>query len=402
MTRRLIDQDDASPEVFIAHRNATLPNHVAQALREVLLERGVTCFLDRHDLHAGVAYIRPIQQAIRQARVVVVLFCADASAWVRFEASCAFADEKLMPVSVGGTVPEPFARIQHEQLLHADGTIDHAALGRVADQVRHRVHGHPAETAATLRWRRCNALFFSGLPVVSALLAALLLLRGESLLTEHLRHLHVVLGAAVLGGQFFLALALARMSAAPSFRQRQFGFESIERLFGVWLLLALLQPALGLWFGVRRHGEIAPHVWASLALYLASLALSLCGWIAAGNARRCDEAHEAPRRIEWRSLQANLLFLAGFIVMAAVVNVMLTRALPWQPGAAAAPAQPAQPVRAGAPGVAGPAPASAAAAAQAAQRGQRQRGDGQAAGLGHRRSGGERHVVQEAGVVAGQ
>lgn len=45
--------------------------------------------------------------------------------------------------------------------------------------------------------------------------------------------------------------------------------------------------------------------------------------------RLLDEAHDSPRRVSLRHVQANLLFLAGFAVMAAVVNVMLTKRLPW-------------------------------------------------------------------------
>ncbi len=345
MTRRQIDLPDEHAEVFIAHLNQSLANEVAQALLKLLTERGLSCFLDTRDLSTGVSYIRPILTSIRQARVVVVLFCPAPSPWVLFEAGCAFSDEKLMPVSIGGTVPAPYDRIQLERVVSRPCTpdatplIDLAALGRVADEIKHRVHGRPADTAATLRWRHCNALFFSGLPILAGLVFALLMLRGDSLLTQHLRHLHVVLGAAVVGGQFFLALAFARVMASPSFRQREFGFDTIERLFGVWFVLALLQPALGLWFGLRVHQhQVLPHVWCALALYLAALLLSLGGYVAAGSARQRDAAHDAPRRVAARHLQANLLFLAGFAVMAAVVNLMLTRQLPWAPPAPPAPA----------------------------------------------------------------
>ncbi len=337
MTRRQIDLPEEHAEVFIAHINQTLPNAVAHRLLQLLADRGLTCFLDMRDLSTGVSYIRPIVASIRQARVVVVLFGEAPSAWVQFEAGCAFADEKLMPVSIGAAVPAPYDRIQLEKVVPSglgrtatEADIDMAALGRVADEIKHRVHGRPADTAATLRWRQCNALFFSGLPILAGLVFALLLLRGESLVTQHLRHLHVVLGAAVVGGQFFLALAFARVMASPSFRQREFGFDTIERLFGVWLWLALLQPVLGLWFGWRLHAQVLPHVWCALALYLVALLLSLGGYVAAGSARRRDADHAAPRRVAARHLQANLLFLAGFAVMAAVVNLMLTRQLPWQ------------------------------------------------------------------------
>lgn len=328
MTSRQIDLPDEHAEVFIAHLNEPLANEVATELRTLLTSRGLTTFLDTRDLSAGVSYIQPILTSIRHAQVVVVLFCAKPSAWVLFEAGCAFADEKLMPVSIGGNVPSPYDRIQLERVISVADTpvLDKAALGRVAEEVKYRVHGRAADTRATLRWRRCNALFFSGLPILAGLVFALGLLRG---VVQHLLHLHVVLGAAVLGGQFFLALAFARVMASPSFRQREFGFATIERLFGVWLVLAVLQPVLGLWFGVLRHGGVPPHIWLALALYLVALLCSLGGYITASSARRRDAAHDAPRRVAARHLQANLLFLVGFAVMAAVVNLMLTRQLPW-------------------------------------------------------------------------
>lgn len=347
MTRRQIDLPDEHAEVFIAHLNQDLANTVAQALLKALTERGLSCFLDKRDLNTGVSYIRPILSSIRQARVVVVLFCPNPSPWVLFEAGCAFADEKLMPVSIGGKVPAPYDRIQLERVVSwprtadAKPVIDETALGRVADEVKHRVHGRAADTAATLRWRHCNALFFSGLPILAGLVFALLLLRGEGLLQLHLSHLHVVLGAAVVGGQFFLALAFARVMAAASFRQREFGFETIERLFGVWLVLAVLQPVLGLCYSVLLHRGVPPHVWLALALYLLALLCSLGGYIAASSARARDAAHDAPRRVAARHLQANLLFLVGFAVMAAVVNLMLSKRLPWDAPASAVTAQPA-------------------------------------------------------------
>jgi uncharacterized membrane protein len=120
-------------------------------------------------------------------------------------------------------------------------------------------------------------------------------------------------------------MGFARVVASPSFQERQYGFITTERLLIIWAALVIVQPMLGLWlamYGPAANG-MAGWVWLSLVLYLLGLLFTGAGYMAAKTARDLDRAHSTPRSIDGRDLIANALFLIGFILMVAVINLML-------------------------------------------------------------------------------
>ena len=279
-------------------------------------------FLMRRVLHAGDAFATRIIESIRRSRLVVVFFPKEMSPWLHFEAACAFFDHKLFPVAVDdGVVPPPYDRIHYEFVTTS---IDNDALERVAKEVEGRVRG---KGQATEIYRWINHQFFKGFNIIFAvllILVALLMLRLAP--NRLLDHLHVVLGAVMLGGQFFLSIGFATIAASPSFQERRFGFNSIKWLFIVWIALAVIQPFLGLWlFRLRWAGSGAELVWIlfALTLYLLGVLFTVAGYMWAKDARELDGNQAAAELIASRDLRANILFLVGFIVIVVIINLML-------------------------------------------------------------------------------
>ncbi len=89
----------------------------------------------------------------------------------------------------------------------------------------------------------------------------------------------------------------------------------------------MLQPLLGLYLvfgphcpGPRMHGWL----WRSLVLYLPGTLLTWIGYVVARSVRDLDRRHRSPSRIAARDFLANVLFLSGFLVTIAVLNLMIT------------------------------------------------------------------------------
>jgi TIR domain len=306
-------------EVFISHRSISPYQELSNALKAKFDDRGIRCFLDEKSLHAGDVFASRIVESIRRSRLVVVFFPKEMSPWLHFEAACAFFDQKLLPIAVDdGVVPPPYNCIQHEAVTTS---LESDALERITKEVERRVHG---EGHRIDLYRIINHLFFKGFNILFAGIFALLILHLRP--GQHVDHLHVIFGAVILGGQFFLSIGFARIAASPSFQERKFGFNTVERLLLIWAVLAIVQPLLGLWLALSRWGvEIPSWVWISLILHLLGLLFTAAGYILAKDARELDSAHADPQSIAGRDLLANISFLLGFIVMVGVINLMLVK-----------------------------------------------------------------------------
>jgi hypothetical protein len=188
-------------DVFVSHRSTRLNRELAEALVAKLQDRKIQYFLDEKNIHLGDAFTTRISESIRRSRLVVVFFPNEMSAWEHFEAACAFFDRKLLPVAVdGGVVPSPYAHIHHVSVNTERGSVDHAALERVAVEIDRRLHGERHAAFRTKFYGTMNHLFFSGLPILFGVLFALVLLGlGPGTHFQHINHLHVVLGAVILG-----------------------------------------------------------------------------------------------------------------------------------------------------------------------------------------------------------
>lgn len=87
-----------------------------------------------HDIPAHKAYATLIEEKFQGAKAVIVIWSPSAvkSEWVRAEADLARSQQKLIQVSVQGTIPPlPFRQIQFAALQAWDGTPDHPEWRRV-------------------------------------------------------------------------------------------------------------------------------------------------------------------------------------------------------------------------------------------------------------------------------
>jgi len=92
-----------------------------------------------HDIPAHKAYATLIEEKFQGAKAVIVIWSGSAvkSEWVRAEADLARSQQKLIQVSVQGTIPPlPFSQIQFAALQAWDGTPDHPEWRRVRSSLR--------------------------------------------------------------------------------------------------------------------------------------------------------------------------------------------------------------------------------------------------------------------------
>jgi hypothetical protein len=321
----------ASLDVFIAHRSISPDRNVARVLREELNSRNIRNFFDEEDFHAGDSIERKIESNILRARLVVVFFSKDPSSWVDFEAACALYDGKLVPVSINDyPIPPPYNELHFEKVNANDEQVDQEALKRVADQIAARLFGKSSDIRTTNIYTKINNFFGSGYQILSILLFPFIVLgfpHGSQ--HQHVNQLHASLGAAVLGGQFFLFLAFAKIVASPSNRERRSGLKRAEELLTFWALLAVTQLALGLWLSFLyslQKSTIEPWIWLSFVLYLLGFLFTAGGYIAAKRAQEFEDAEDKSlRHIAACNLIANLLFLVGFVFTVGVMNVMVLK-----------------------------------------------------------------------------
>ena len=236
-------------DVFISHRSTETSKAIATNLYFKLQKRNINCFLDTKNIGGGESFLHTILSNVRRSRLVIVIFDDNLSSWVLFEASCAFFDQKLLPVAINeAEVPPPYNRI-HNEKINTNDSINNveAGLNRIADQAEEMLDGE-GHTVFTRLCRRFNSLFYTGIQIISLLVFGFILFKIDpGNLHDHVLHAHVSLGAVVLGGQFFLSLAFARTVASSSFREREYGFETTEKLFHLWGVFAIIQLCLGIY-----------------------------------------------------------------------------------------------------------------------------------------------------------
>jgi hypothetical protein len=319
-------------EVFVSHRSGK-DVMVAEALAHALRERGIDCFLDVENIDSGEAFAARILNGIKNSQLVVVLFGENISPWLHFEASCAFFEKKLLPVSLNGAeVPLPYGRIEYYG-VHSDpksGNVDAVEIARLVDAIQYKLNGAKEHVNRTRLYRFLNRFFFSGFTIFFAAISALILLGwGEPL--DHANHLHVILGATILGGQFFLALGFARVVSYPSARQRENSFEIAERLYWIWAIIVVIQPVLGLYLAYEKFGWSGEMpgwpewIWLSLVLYCIAVLCTWVGYTMARGAIQLDSTTDAPFKVNKHFFSANILFLLGFVLFVAVLNIMIAR-----------------------------------------------------------------------------
>lgn len=136
-------------QVFISYARSTRDQ--AQLLAKTLRAEGCDVWLDE-DLPAHRAYADVIEERLREAKVVVVIWSSDAvkSQWVRAEADFARNAGTLVQLSIDGAVPPlPFNQIHCVQLSGWDGDRDSSGWRNILDSVRDLIDGVHDEALPT-------------------------------------------------------------------------------------------------------------------------------------------------------------------------------------------------------------------------------------------------------------
>lgn len=166
-------------DVFISYARAD--EKIARRLAAVLQGAGHSLWWDA-DLPAHRSYSEEIESHLRDAKAVVVLWSKDSaqSQWVRAEADVARNDNKLVQLSLDGTMPPlPFNQIQCADLTGWRGGAKHGGLRKMLDSVASLSTGAAPgqnKTPERLRWWRQPRLHWAAAAAILLLLAGALLL----------------------------------------------------------------------------------------------------------------------------------------------------------------------------------------------------------------------------------
>lgn len=128
-------------QVFISYARSTRDQ--AQLFAKMLRSEGCDVWLDE-DLPAHRPYADVIEQRLRGAKAVVVIWSSDAvrSQWVRAEADFARNAGTLVQLSIDGAIPPlPFNQIHCAQLTGWDGNKDSSVWRNILGSVRDLIDG---------------------------------------------------------------------------------------------------------------------------------------------------------------------------------------------------------------------------------------------------------------------
>lgn len=148
--------------VFISYKSER--RAAAEHLARILNLHGYTCWYD-YQLVVGRDFGRQIDQQLRSAKAVVVLWCPKSvvSEWVLEEADVAKTTGKLIPVRIEeATLPLGFARLQTIDLTTWDGSPQSPTLDRLLREVARHVGRQPKAQTPELQsyetsWRALGA-----------------------------------------------------------------------------------------------------------------------------------------------------------------------------------------------------------------------------------------------------
>ena len=131
----------SSSEVFISYARSSEPH--AMRIAAILQEQGYGVWWDE-DLPAHRAYGEVIEERLRSAKAVLVIWSADAakSEWVRAEADAARHMHKLVQLSIDGVLPPmPFNQIQCPTFGTLNVDAEDRAWSRIEASIAELVRG---------------------------------------------------------------------------------------------------------------------------------------------------------------------------------------------------------------------------------------------------------------------
>jgi hypothetical protein len=333
-SRRLRTLGRKRSRIFIAWTLET--KAAAQVLCRHLSASGFSVWMSDH-IQAGSRFREEIRRSIRSADLVIAVLPKEPSRWLTAEAGLAYFEEKLLPISIDEDVTvEPFNELQTHVLTSADiAAGDGSSVSTLVGLVEDRLGFTPDNMFIAVTIRLINASFFYGIPLfgLGVVSVALVLIVVMYLATEgatppdlplHLwRTGHTVLGAIVYGGACFIALVFAQASTTRSLAGRHFGFSTAQRLFVIWLGVAVVQFIVGLYLlDVSPYGRGDLWIYASSLLYMMALSLALVGFISHVNSYRLDgQARSFNSGDNW-ALTGNAAFSFALLLLTAVIVLM--------------------------------------------------------------------------------
>jgi TolB-like protein/Flp pilus assembly protein TadD len=167
-------------DVFISYARAD--QKAARRLAAALQKAGYTVWWDA-DLPAHRTYSEEIESRLREAQAVVVLWSREAasSQWVRAEADLGRNDDKLVQLSLDGTIPPlPFNQIQCADLTGWRGGTRHPGMSKALDSVAALVAGPSRPRAERERpgpwWKSPRGRVAAAIGALLLLVAAAVLL----------------------------------------------------------------------------------------------------------------------------------------------------------------------------------------------------------------------------------
>ena len=135
-----------TPEVFLSYARSGEPQ--ARRIADALEGLGYSVWWDE-ELPAHRAYTEVIEERLKSARAVLVVWSADAakSEWVRAEADFARHSHKLVQLSIDGALPPmPFNQIQCPALRDWDGNTKERSWSKIEASLAELVRGERRAT----------------------------------------------------------------------------------------------------------------------------------------------------------------------------------------------------------------------------------------------------------------
>ena len=160
-------------DVFISYGRSD--QKVAKRVAQALVAQGYSVWWDA-DLPAHRAYSEEIEDELRAAKAVVVLWSRESSRsqWVRAEADVARTERKLIQASLDGSIPPlPFNQIQCADLAKWRGGTRHGGFAKLLSSIQNLTETEPAVPATrTKPWSWSARRYMAWDAAILLLLAA--------------------------------------------------------------------------------------------------------------------------------------------------------------------------------------------------------------------------------------
>ena len=290
-----------------------------------------------HQIPAGSRFRDEIRRSICDADLVIAVLPREPSRWLTAEAGLAYFEEKLLPIAIDeDNIGEPFSELQTHMVAGKDVQAGSGpSIKELIGLVEGKLGFAPGSLLVAMVVRFFNTSFFYGIPlfglgIVSVALVFILISHPEfkagtqpDLALHLLKAAHTVLGAIVYGGASFIALVFAHASTTRSLAGRHFGFSTAQRIFALWLFVAVIQFIVGLFLlDVSPYERGDFWIFASILLYMLAMYTWLIGFLFHLNSYKADEQGRSFGSGDHWALLGNVAFSIGLLLLTAVIVFM--------------------------------------------------------------------------------